>query len=140
MSLDPKVWGSHYWATLHFISSTYDNNPNPSVKSTMKTFIQTIPMLLPCKECQDHAFKFIKESDLDRVISSRKELFTFFFNFHNYVNKRLHKPLMSIEDALRRYHIPKTEYGLYLPYNHQKTKYDLYSYNNAHNNGYFSLW
>jgi len=111
MTLDPKIWGPHYWATLHFISSTYDNNPNESIKSTMKTFIQTIPVFLPCKDCQDHAFKFIKESNLDKVISNRKELFLFFFNFHNFVNQRLNKPLFSLENALSKYSIsaPKPE-------------------------------
>jgi hypothetical protein len=103
MNLDPKIWGPHYWNTFHFIAATYDIKPNPSIKSTMKNFIQSIPVFLPCKECQDHAFEYIKSQDLDKVVSSRMDLFTFFFNFHNVVNKRLNKPLMSMEDALQKY-------------------------------------
>lgn len=114
MNLDPSIWGPHYWATLHFIASTYDNNPNLSIRTTMKTFIKTLPVLLPCKECQDHAFNFIKTATLDKVVASRKELFTFFFNFHNSVNQRLKKPLMTLKDALKMYHVPKEEHAIYL--------------------------
>ena len=115
MNLEPVIWGPHFWNMFHFISSTYDNKPNQSIKSTMKNFIQSIPVFLPCKECQDHAFDFLCSSDLDKVIENRKELFTFFFNFHNTVNLRLKKPLMKIEDALKKYYIPVEEYHLYLP-------------------------
>lgn len=111
--LDPVIWGPHFWATFHYIATTYNIKPNPSVKSTMKNFIQSIPVFLPCSTCQDHAFVYIKAHDLDKVVSNQKELFTFFFNFHNEVNKRLNKPLMKIEDALNAYHVPKDIYNHY---------------------------
>ena len=112
-NLEPTSWGPYYWNTLHFIAAAYDNNPNQSVRSAMKNFIQSLPILLPCKECQDNALNFIKTKNLDVVVSTRKELFEFFFNFHNRVNERLNKPTMKIEEALKRYHIPKEEYILY---------------------------
>ena len=115
MNLNPSEWGPYYWGMLHFMSSSYDNNPNPSVKSAMKNFIQSLPVFLPCKECQDHAFHFIKSSkDLDKIVENRKALFTFFFNFHNFVNQRLNKPLMKMKTALEKYSIPKEEYHHYL--------------------------
>lgn len=112
MNLEPKLWGPSFWTTLHYISASYDINPNPNIRSTMKNFIHSLPVFLPCKECQDHAFDFIKSSDLDKVVQNRKELFLFFFNFHNTVNNRLNKPPMSIHDAVVKYHIPPEEYGL----------------------------
>jgi hypothetical protein len=114
-NLEPTSWGPYYWSTLHFIAATYDNNPNQSVRSAMKNFIQSLPMLLPCKECQDNAINFIKTQNLDIVVSNRKELFQFFFDFHNRVNARLKKPIFKIEHALKRYHIPKEEHKLYTP-------------------------
>lgn len=113
MNLEPDIWGPSFWTTLHYISSSYDTNPNLSIRSTMKKFIQSLPVFLPCKECQDHAFEFINSSNLDKVVENRKELFTYFFNFHNTVNKRLKKPLMKISDALAKYQIPSNEYYLY---------------------------
>ena len=105
MNLEPSIWGPYYWNTFHFMAASYDNNPNQSVKAAMKTFLQSIPLFLPCKECQDNALVFIKSKDLDVAVSSRKELFEFFFEFHNRVNYRLKKPLMTIEDALKKYHV-----------------------------------
>lgn len=113
-NLEPSLWGPYFWTTFHFIASGYDNNPNPSIKLTMKNFIQSIPVLLPCRKCQDHAFDFLRCFNLNKVVESRKDLFTFFFNFHNVVNKRLKKPLMLMEDALKKYHIPIDEHHLYL--------------------------
>lgn len=113
MNLEPSSWGPHFWNTFHFIAAAYDNNPNQSVQSAMKNFIQSLPILLPCKECQDNALNFFKTKNLDVVVSTRKELFEFFFDFHNRVNARLNKPILKIEDALKRYHIPKEDYKLY---------------------------
>lgn len=122
MDLDPNIWGPHYWATMHFMAAGYDNNPNHSVRATMKNFIQSIPVFLRCRECQDHAFDYIHSSNIDKVIQNRKELFTFFFNFHNSVNQRIKKPLFKIEDALDKYFIPKEEHYLYLS---EKKKRDI---------------
>jgi hypothetical protein len=44
MNLEPYIWGPHYWATMHFMSSTYDNKPNQSIKTIMKNFIQSVPV------------------------------------------------------------------------------------------------
>jgi hypothetical protein len=113
INLEPEVWGPSYWTTLHYMSSSYDNTPNLNIKSTMKNFIYSLPVFLPCKECQDHAFAFIKLSNLDKAVENRKELFIFFYTFHNEVNKRLNKPLMKLSDALIKYKIPVNEYYLY---------------------------
>ena len=104
-NIEPSIWGPYYWNTLHFMAAAYDEKPNHSVRSAMKTFIQSLPLFLPCKECQDNALSFIKTKDLDTVVSTRKELFHFFFDFHNRVNARLKKPLMKLEDAFKRYHV-----------------------------------
>ena len=112
--LDPVIWGPHFWTTFHYIAATYSDSPNPSIKSTMKNFIQSIPVFLPCSTCQDHAFAYIKSHNLDKIVSNRKEIFTFFFNFHNEVNKRLNKPLMKMEDALNAYSVPKDQFNQYL--------------------------
>ena len=112
--LDPSIWGPHFWATFHYIAATYSDSPSPSIKSTMKNFIQSIPVFLPCSTCQDHAFVYIKSHNLDNVVLNKKELFTFFFNFHNEVNKRLNKPLMKMEDALNAYSVSKDQFNQYL--------------------------
>lgn len=103
MNIDPKIWGPSFWDTFHTIASTYDDNPSKSIQEATKQFIQSIPIFLPCKECQDHAFAFIKKSNLNSVVSNKSAMFLFFFNFHNEVNKRLNKPVMSYKNAVKKY-------------------------------------
>ncbi|AHL67526.1 hypothetical protein DH26_gp029 [Chloriridovirus anopheles1] len=80
----------------------------------MKTFIQSIPVFLPCKDCQDHAFEYIKNTNLDKVVQSRDSLFVFFFDFHNAVNKRLNKPQFLLSDALKKYGMKKPSFNFNL--------------------------
>ena len=35
MSLNPKVWGPHYWFVLHTIALTYPLKPNETVKKIL---------------------------------------------------------------------------------------------------------
>ena len=124
MNLDPSIWGPAFWTTLHNIASGYDKTPSSSKQLVMKNFIQSIPVFLMCKECQDHAFEYIKSSDLDNVVNGKINLFIFFFDFHNEVNLRLKKPLMKLSKALKLYHIPQHEQNDYFTKN-SKASNDL---------------
>jgi hypothetical protein len=119
-NIDPNLWGPHFWTTLHFIASAYDDNPNQSVKTAMKTFIRTIPVLLPCKECQDHAFDYIRKADVDAAVSNRSKLVAFFVDFHNAVNTRLDKPTIPLSTAINMYTSAK-------PYTF-RPKVEIYNY------------
>ncbi|CCV02402.1 Ervl/Alr family protein [Armadillidium vulgare iridescent virus] len=102
--LPPNKWGPSYWFTYHTFASTYPVNPTPIVMDAARAFIKIIPYTLPCVSCTDHAFAFIQQyinndPDLIKVVGSRITLFKFFFDFHNSVNYRLNKPIISFEDA-----------------------------------------
>lgn len=102
---NPKVWGPSFWFSLHNGSLSYPIKPNKIVSERMRGFILGIPYMLPCKSCSEHAIMFIEQnySNLDTICSSRTYLFEFFVRFHNFVNKRLNKPEMSISDAKSMY-------------------------------------
>lgn len=102
---NPKVWGPFFWFSLHNGSFSYPNTPNKIVSERMKGFILGIPYMLPCKACTEHAITFIEynHDKLDVICSSKNNLFKFFVDFHNYVNKRLGKPEMSLPNALKMY-------------------------------------
>ena len=61
--------------------------------------------MIPCDKCQDHATAHIEANwnRLDDVVSGRDNLFKFFVDFHNRVNKRYNKPEMSYETAYKLY-------------------------------------
>ena len=101
----PPVFGPPLWLTMHNASIHYPVHPSPLVIERMKNFILAIPVLIPCETCKEHANAYIEEnfSKLDEVCSGRMKLFNFFVDFHNYVNIRLNKPVMSYEDAFKLY-------------------------------------
>ena len=47
MSLDPKIWGPHYWFVLHTITLTYPINPNETIKKKYYDLIQNLPLFIP---------------------------------------------------------------------------------------------
>jgi len=99
----PSQFGPHYWYMLHNMSLNYQMNPTRVARQKMRAFVEVLPYLLPCRNCSEHAKEFMASADLDKALTNRKTLFTFMWNFHNHVNKRLGKPQMSFKDALDLY-------------------------------------
>ena len=99
----PSQFGPHYWYMLHSMALNYPVNPTFFAKKKMKAFIEAIPFLLPCRNCTEHAKEFMAKTNINEALTGRKELFTFFWNFHNLVNKRLGTPEMTFDDALNMY-------------------------------------
>ena len=71
----------------------------------MTGFITAIPIMLPCPECSAHANAYIQKRmpEMTRIVSGRNELFKFYVDFHNEVNKRLRKPTVSYDKAYAMY-------------------------------------
>jgi hypothetical protein len=103
---NPKIWGPHYWYNLHNSSLHYPLNASPIVKERIKNRILAIPYEISCRACQIHASAYIEqfsEKELDDIVSTRDNLFKFYVDFHNSVNKRLGKPIWSVEEAKKFY-------------------------------------
>ena len=106
--MDPSVWGPAFWLFIHISTRNYPEKASPICKEQMKQFIIGLPCALPCKVCSEHARAFIESNyeHLDGVVSGRDVLFKFFVDFHNKVNRRYNKPIMSYEDAYALYSSP----------------------------------
>jgi hypothetical protein len=102
---EPKIWGPSFWFTLHNGANNYPKEASKIVVDKMKGFILGIPYMVVCKDCSTHAQAYIESrmSELDNVCSGRTNLFNFFVDFHNYVNKRYNKPELSYDDARKLY-------------------------------------
>ena len=102
---EPTVWGPKFWSILHLGTMLYPENPSQTYKERMKWFIWGIPVIIPCDICRDHATAYItkRENEINTVVSSKQELFKFFVDFHNAVNKRYGKPVLSYEEAYALY-------------------------------------
>jgi hypothetical protein len=101
----PQVWGPSQWFTYHNAANNYPDNPSPLTKEKMKNIIIGIPVLLPCVKCKEHATAYIESrlKELDTIVSSKTNLFNFFVDFHNQVNKRYNKKIFTYEEAKELY-------------------------------------
>ncbi len=97
----PDVFGPAFWFTLHNGASKYPLEASPFQIEKMKGFIKGIPIMLPCEKCSSHAQTYIesKDDEFDDIVSGREKLFIFFWEFHNYVNRRYNKPEPTLEEA-----------------------------------------
>jgi hypothetical protein len=102
-SSDPKLWGVHLWQFLHYSVKKFPEHPNQIEISLMKSWISSLPIIIPCETCKRHYKEYIDASNLDSVCSSRMTLFNFMVDIHNAVNTRLGKPVISHEEAWSMY-------------------------------------
>jgi hypothetical protein len=103
---NPEFWGSSFWLILHNGALRYPKNASNVFKNKMKGFIKGIPYMVPCYDCKQHAEASIdnlSEKELDEICSGQDKLFKFFVDFHNDVNKRLFKPIVTYEEAYNIY-------------------------------------
>jgi len=103
---DPQVFGPPLWFSLHNASAYYPDRASPLHAERMKHIIIGIPVLIPCGTCKEHAINYIEEHKhhLMEICKTKKDLFKFFVDFHNYVNKRLGKREFTYEEAYNLYH------------------------------------
>ena len=104
-SADPEVWGPSFWFILHNGAARYPEKASPLWKERMRNFIISMPVMIPCEKCADHATAYVEANweNLDKIVSGRVSLFNFFVDMHNMVNKRYGKPVMGYEEAFELY-------------------------------------
>lgn len=118
-SYEPDSFGPAFWFTLHNGSTIYPENPTFVVKQGMKQLLINLPFLIPCIKCREHYFNYVKNTNLDQVVNSRENLFSFIVTLHNYVNQNNGKPMMDINVAKQLYGYYDKEHGskIYITYN-----------------------
>jgi hypothetical protein len=104
-NINPTVFGPHMWKMYHNMAIRYPDNPSSIYKTKMEHVIKNIPLLLSCDTCKNHASVFIdiNKDNIGFICSSKTNLFNFFVDFHNTVNKRLNKETITYEEAMKLY-------------------------------------
>lgn len=104
MTLDPKVWGPHYWFVLHTIAISYPKYPNKVIKKKMYDFIQNLPLFLPIEEIGNNFSKFLNKYPVTPYLDSRKSLMRWVHFIHNKINISLNKPEITFEKSIAKYY------------------------------------
>lgn len=78
------------WLFFHSFSFAYPENPSEEYKIETANFISNIipKNLGGCGGCQNDYKIYIEKLNVFRIVSSKKELSTFFVDLHNYINNK----------------------------------------------------
>ena len=109
MTLNPEVWGPHYWFVLHTIALTYPDHPNDVTKKKYYDFLQNVPLFLPIKEIGNGFSKMLDKYPVTPYLDSRESFIKWVHFIHNKINVALEKPELSMDEAMIKY------YELYKP-------------------------
>ena len=97
---DPRYWGSKFWFTMETVAYFYPNHPTTDEMLSAKQFYESLRVLLPCPGCASHYSKLLEEIPVDGAVTSRSNLIAWVNKIHNEVNRRLRKPIVSLEEYL----------------------------------------
>jgi hypothetical protein len=109
MTLNPEVWGPHYWFVLHTIAITYPEHPNDVVKKKYYDFLHNMPLFLPVKEIGNGFSKMLDKYPVTPYLDSQASFVKWVHFIHNKYNIALDKPELSMDEAISAY------YELYKP-------------------------
>ena len=97
-----SVWGPAIWYLFHTLAFKLKNDKFHEVKNSLLDFFVLISANLPCPECTEHAQQETRNLDKSKI-TNKKELCTYFFNFHNRVNARTKKKIFTMEEYIAKY-------------------------------------
>ena len=102
-TLDISVIGAGLWNAIHHTAALCDirNDGQAFFRQWIISFVQT----LPCKECREHATRYIKENDPDEESSFS----VWAWKFHNTVTTRIGKkryPFVMVQAIWLQGHYP----------------------------------
>jgi len=104
MSLDPKIWGPHYWFVLHTIALGYPLNPNETSKKKYYDFIQNLPIFIPVANIGNLFSKILDDYPVTPYLDSRESLIKWFHYIHNKINEGLGIPEKTMAESLQEYY------------------------------------
>lgn len=91
----PSVWGPKQWRRGHLLAIRYPDAPTQCDRAQAFMDLWTLIHNLPCSDCRGHATRYARRFPPD--FTSSRGFQVWFWRFHNAVNRRLKKPLVSWE-------------------------------------------
>lgn len=96
VKLGPGLWFSIHFQAVRAV--------DPEGKMQFTQFINQLLINFPCTSCVEHFRSFLSANPLINYWHVERGLFKWSVKFHNSVNEKLGKAVMSYSDALNTYH------------------------------------
>ena len=104
ITLDPAVWGPHYWFFLHTVAYTYPEHPTNVTKRKYYDLIQNMPLFLPDEAMGDRFAAFLDKYPVSPYLDTRESFMRWVHFIHNKMNHHLDKEPLSMYAALDAYY------------------------------------
>jgi len=104
LQLDPDIWGPHFWFFLHTIAISYPHNPNAVTKKKYYELIQNLPLFIPVEKIGNDFNKLLDDYPVTAYLDSRESFVKWMHFIHNKINKKLEKPMITINDFYLNYY------------------------------------
>jgi hypothetical protein len=89
--------------TLHSVSTSYPEDPSPTERQLMYSWLDMFRDTITCPHCKEHFSTMLQNyrARFPTMLNSRQELSMFVFRAHNAVNTRLSKPVYkTLEECM----------------------------------------
>ena len=102
-TLDPRVWGPHYWFVLHTIAQSYPLRANEVTRKKYYSFIQDLPLFLPVPGIGNNFAKLLDRYPVAPYLDSRRAFTRWMHFVHNKVRLSTGAPAVEQEAAAAAY-------------------------------------
>ena len=116
LTLNPEVWGKHYWFVLYTMAVSYPENVNVVSKKKYYDFIQNLPLFLPDARIGSIFSEFLDKYPVTPYLDSRPSFVKWVHFIHNKINVYLGKKEITYAQAMTDY------YKQYEPINEKRKK------------------
>lgn len=99
--LPKATWGPLGWTWLHMLAINFPTSPTEDEQRSTHLRIWRFLSALPCGDCIRHATMYYFQHPPD--VTNSLSLQTWVWNFHNTVNRRLGKPILTYPEYMRIY-------------------------------------
>lgn len=103
--MSKREWGNATWYIIHTLSYKLKSSESDHVGHLFKELVH-ISTNLPCPDCSQHAKMYINRTK--GVPKNQRELITYFWGMHNWVNNKLNNPQFSSKDFIEKYNLART--------------------------------
>jgi hypothetical protein len=94
----PLHFGRDFWNAMLEAALNFPDAPTDEQKTNMVNWLTFTMKILPCPGCAVHGFEYVLKNPPD--VTSGKTLIFWIVTFHNFVNEKLNKKQLTLQEAL----------------------------------------